>query len=113
MAAAVVISRGARRCELGAPPASALCGSSASRLCPGGRIVTAVVADGAGCFEVAKVDGLDVDDDVDLGADNDALAGKVGLPGDSEVVAIDRCRSYKTPTVLGPLVHATQFWAYQ
>jgi hypothetical protein len=53
------------------------------------RVPLAVVLDRAGSLEILEQDRLDVQVELDLVADDDAAAGDVVLPGDTEVVAVD------------------------
>ena len=72
-----------------------------------GRVVRSVVLDRAGSFEVLEQDRLDVEDELDLVADDHPAAGELVLPGDAEVVAVDRGARLEADTAQVALVLVT------
>src|SRR5580704_3949904 len=54
------------------------------------RPLASVVLDGAGTFEVLEQDRFDVEGQLDLIAHDHPAPGELVLPGDAEVVAVDR-----------------------
>src|ERR1700737_1129439 len=59
------------------------------------RPSASVVLDRAGTFEVLEPDRFDVEYQLDLVTDDHATAGKLILPGDAEVVAVDSGRCFE------------------
>ena len=66
----------------------------------------AVVPDRPRGLEVVEEDGLDVEEQLDLVADDHAPTGEIVLPGDAEVVAVDPRRGLEADPAHLPLVLA-------